>query len=176
MFMNPAKMLLKAGSLVGFVLLLGVLALVAHVATHTAVVDPRQTGPADFFAEAPSNDLALQGITLSDPGTLIFTPLGQSSTEQTATRLFSGTVLHSALVHFHFSRSKPELDCICWAVSIQPPGGVDLAEGGQKLTASGVVPASNSLQPVRYLIVFVDASTGRFIFATERGPGVIPSR
>lgn len=176
LFVNTAKAILRTGLVIGLAFLLVIVVLSIHAAGHQPRTGSMQAGSTADFPEVPASDLAGQGITLADPGALTFAPIDQLAAVQTASRYFpASSVLHSAVVHFHFSRSQPPLDCVCWALSVYPPGGMVLSQGGPIITSSGLAPRPSPLQPVKYVMVFVDASNGKFVFATARGMSTLPS-
>lgn len=135
--------------------------LFAGISWAAARVDNLQPG----FPEAPADELAAQGIQLSAPGPFDRPSIQQAEAERTAQSLYGGakaSVRHSMLVRTHVGSGN--LDCLCWAVSLVPPGGKLVPSRPARSGASLETPWAS-----KYVIVFINASTGRLQFALERG-------
>src|SRR5579864_4036601 len=113
---------------------------------------------------APPTPLSLAGVTqesLAQTGiALDSAPTGpaiaQNEAVSTALAGYPGTQLREVvLVHAYKKFQLPAEGSLCWVVSITPP----------MATVSGP-PGSREI-PVRYFLVFVDATTGKFLFSSD---------
>lgn len=108
------------------------------------------------LATVSATALASQGIELLVPQGQV--RVSRARADSAALDQFAGTVLESVLATVR-SPGGPILDgCLCWVVSIRPTN-----------PKSFVAPPGESPRPatVDWLLVFVDARTGRFVFGAE---------
>jgi hypothetical protein len=98
--------------------------------------------------------LAAGGITLSSP--VASAAVSKDAALQRAQSQFAGAQVREAvLAQVRDDHQVPVVDKLCWAVSLAPPAG----------TGSTGPPGSTS-RPASYLVVFIDAQTGAFVFGT----------
>lgn len=98
--------------------------------------------------------LAAGGITLSNP--VASAAVSKDAAIQAAQAQFAGAQVREAvLAQVRDDHQVPVVDKLCWAVSLVPPAGTGSAG-----------PAGSASLPASYLVVFVDAQTGSFVFGT----------
>jgi hypothetical protein len=116
------------------------------------------------FPEASNAELSRGGIILSNPPPFFVSSISQAQAEAIALDSAAPTgsqIRDSILAQFHFVANH-SVDCLCWVVSVMPPGGRSVFSG----------PASSGPRPawgVHYYLIFVDAESGQFVFAREVG-------
>lgn len=117
--------------------------------------------PEPPLATASPDTLAAVGLHLSDPGVQAPVPISQTAANETAIRgQGPGTsVRESVLAHVTSTPGSAQVDCVCWVVSVMPPGGIwsNPPSGGQP-------------QRGTYDIRLIDAMTGQFVLGVEGSP------
>lgn len=125
-------------------------------------------GPQDAFPEAPGAELAAHGIELSSPTASDHATVAQLTAEATAAG-FSGhgtTIRRSLLVRLHYVPNS-KFDCLCWAVSVVPPG--DAAVPHRPAPSTDTTPSPDPQFTSSYYLIFVNARTGAIQITFERG-------
>lgn len=133
--------------------------LIAALATGIAVSITALAAPAPpTLTTVTTQTLAASGVTLGVPE--VPATVSRDAAIQVATAALPGSQSREVvLAQVHNDHLAPVLDRLAWVVSIMPPGGIyssSARPGGQALQGS-------------YLLVFVDAQTGAFIYATRGG-------
>jgi hypothetical protein len=135
--------------------LLGSAAIVALFAASVILVIGALDAPT--FPEISNDELRRDGIVISNPGLLAGQRTNRDDAEVVARSVTpkDSVVKYTRLVRLQYA----SLDCICWAVSVVPPGGRDLFAG----------PSGNThrVWGVRVFFVFVDGQTGKAVLGKE---------
>jgi len=113
------------------------------------------------MATVSAKSLASRGIALVLPQGAA--RISRARADAAALRQFEGTVRETVLATV-VSPNGPVLDgCLCWVVSIRPANPKSFIGHGE------------SQKPiVEYLLVFVDARTGRFVYGAEANSVAAP--
>jgi hypothetical protein len=129
---------------------------------------PTANGPQNAFPEAPAAELLAQGIRLSAPSANDQATISQAQAETTA-RGFAGpkiTIRRSVLARLNYNPNS-KFNCLCWAVSIIPLGGIAVPHRPAPLPSSTLRPIPSYTS--KYYIVFVNANTGELEFSIQKG-------
>lgn len=141
------------------------------VATMGMVATSSSWGARGILAVTPSGPtlttvssatLAAEGVSLSAPSTQ--TPAISAAQ---ADSVAENSVVPNATVREHIladltDSTKPDIaDRLVWVVSVMPPGGV--------WSVGGPGSGAPSRQPGTYMLVFVDAQTGEFLYGVSGG-------
>lgn len=120
---------------------------------------PRPSTPALNSVSAAT--LAEAGIQLRAPTTSAV--ISQAAAQQTALLAFPGTstVRETVLADLSDTHHVPAINALVWAVSLTVPSGYRPASAGP--------PPGHPGMKVSYLVVFIDAMTGKFVMATSGG-------
>lgn len=101
--------------------------------------------------------LARHGVTLKEPEAGVAVRISLEEAEEAASAHFGGAkVRETALEWAMTSHRFPPIRCLCYAVSLEP-GSLVGSEGG---------PGAPHMK-ASYLVAFVDANTGEFVFAID---------
>jgi hypothetical protein len=116
----------------------------------TALAARSPAGPS--LSAVSAQTLAAGGITLSNP--TVSATVNKAAAVGVAQNQFPGAQVREAvLAQVRDDHQAPPLDRLCWIVSLVPPAGV-----------GSVGPSGNTSSPASYLLVFIDARTGAFVF------------
>ncbi len=117
------------------------------------------SGPSPALSSVTTRTLLADNVTLSPP--LGDPTVSRTAAATVATAAFPGAaVREEVLARVRNTHLSPPLDDSCWVVSIMPAGGIWSPSAGG--------PGGKRMRGT-YFLVFVDASTGRFIYATSGG-------
>jgi hypothetical protein len=117
--------------------------------------------PTPLLNSVSAATLAEAGIQLRAPTTSAV--ISQAAAQQTALQAFPGTstVRETVLADFSDTDHVPAINALAWAISLTVPSGYKPASAGP--------PPGHPGMRVSYLVVFIDATTGKFIMATSGG-------
>lgn len=147
-------------------------AVVIGVVGVTVTLLLRELAPVTAGAGTPWSALGLspselEGVTLSAPLASSTPAVGQPAAEAVALQgpVIGANVLKSTLAQTVFT-NQDNRRCLCWVVSLMPPGGDILPKGGYFPNDPATYQAHHAV--FKYYLVFVDATTGKFVVATNR--------
>jgi hypothetical protein len=104
-----------------------------------------------------ADQLARHGVTLGIPDANATPHIGQSAAEEAAMEHFPGAkVRETILTQVTMTAHVPTIHCLCYAVSLTP-GNLVGSEG----------PPGSRVMKATYLVAFMDASTGAFVFGID---------
>lgn len=143
-------------------ILVGVALAIALTTAATPSPTPTDT---NFFAEVSNSHLADTGIVLSPPDPTEAALTTSRAAEQAALRVMSRqSIRRTVLLNVHFTVS-PRPDCLCWVISMWPPGGLTLSSGPAPASGARVSATGHLI----FRLAFVRADTGAFVLLVEEG-------
>lgn len=136
------------------------LAMTASLLAVGAAVLVGMAQPASLTPEGiTEKTLLASGVELRSP-TVQSAAISMAEAQQAvlATEGSGATIRQAFLADATFTFAVPVSTCICWVVSLSPPGGIQAN------------PASNT-QPLAgtFFLDFIDASTGKFVLGVDGG-------
>lgn len=127
------------------------------------------TATAPGFSDTDIRDLASQGFMMSPPSTYETPTIDEAAAVGKAAHFAAGEpVQGDRLFHVRYapSTTQPSLfECLCYVVSVMPPGGTSIAKGP-------VASTSSMMARVTYSLVFIDAHSGQRLFAIQVSQGL----
>ncbi|MGD0115753.1 MAG: hypothetical protein ABSC13_07105 [Dehalococcoidia bacterium] len=135
----------------------------AAVAVGTVLREARATPASGVTLKSVSSAaLAEVGITLSAPPANA-TAIARSAAESSVQAEIPGaTVREGVLAIVDDIHANPAIHCLCWVMSITPPGGIKFPSAGPFGTGARATPS-----PPTFLLFMFDAATGAFVEGTS---------
>lgn len=134
---------------------------VSGFSTGESQILPTGTTAGPGLATVSAATLAAEGVTLAFPTTDAAVSGAKAEAVAENSVIPNSTVREKVLANLTDTTVPGMTNRLVWVVSVMPPGGVWATGGG--------VPGITERQAGTYMVVFVDAMTGQFLYAASGG-------